>query len=57
MDILSKHYVESLKVIVPQLQDEIGALKARIEELEDAARRKGGRPRKVAEVLPMGEAN
>lgn len=50
MDILSKHFVDTLKVIVPQLQDEIGALRARIEELEEAARRKGGRPRKVEEA-------
>ena len=58
MDILSKHFVETLKTIIPRLDDEIGALQARVEELEEElARRKGGRPRKVDEVLPMGEAN
>lgn len=59
MDILSKHYLEALKKIVPQIEAELGALRARVEVLEDElARRKPGRPRKIVEeVLPAGEAN
>lgn len=58
MDIATFHFVETLKEVIPSLRAEVAALRDRVEELEaEAARRKGGRPRKVEDVQPMGEAN
>lgn len=58
MDIATFHFIDTLKARVPALERENGELRARVEELEaELARRKGGRPRKVDEVLAQGEAN
>lgn len=58
MDIATFHFVDTLKEVVPSLRADIAALRDRVEELEaELARRKGGRPRKVDDVQPMGEAN